>query len=185
MKWTPLKNGSTLELADQPAGDYQVARRRQVEFGQVGESRMHTVFYLDRRRFKLAAGATESIAFARPGARRLSGSVKNLEETGVEKAIVLVCSESALDDESLPNLDVTIFDARGCNDDGAFQTEPLAPGKYVLVVQGYPAIPPDALNRTGIIQPQRVEKLPFEVLEEGDLPRLDISVKKVKTKHGM
>ena len=91
-----------------------------------------------------------------------------------------MCSENYEADKDLFGFDVTIFDAQNCDEDGKFNTEPLAPGKYALVVKGYEAIPSSALNRTGIIRPKYTDRVLFEIPETGEPAPLEISLEPAK-----
>ncbi len=182
MKWNPLKNGETLELKDLGAGDYQVARYRQVEIGRVGTTRIHSGLYLDRRQFKLKDGETAAIDFTRPKSRPVKGRVLGLKEAKIDGAVVCVCSESAKDDESLGSLAVTIFDARLCDKDGAFQAERLAPGKYVILVNGYEPWTEEELRFTGVRRPRYTGVARVTVPEAGEAPPVEVSLRDTQAK---
>jgi uncharacterized protein (TIGR03067 family) len=182
MKWNPLKNGGTLELKDLAAGDYQVARYRQVEIGRVGTTRIHSGMYLDRRKFKLKDGETVAIDFIRPKSRPVKGRVLGLKEAKLEQAVVCVCSENAKDDESTGSLDVTIFDARRCDKDGSFQTERLAPGKYALLAQGYEPWTEEELRFTGIRRPRYLGLAKLTVPETGEVPAIEVTLRDTQAK---
>jgi hypothetical protein len=173
----PVKSGQTLELKNLDPGDYQVARHRLIRLGELGMSR-----FLDRQRFKLAAGETKSIDFTRPQGQPVSGTVLGLKEAGLTAAVVNVCSENAKDDRSVSDLDVTLFDARLCAADGKFKTDPLAPGKYTIVVEGYLPLTPEQRVQTGFIRPRYVGRAKLAVSEKGEPSPVEVRVEDTEKK---
>ena len=180
MKWNPLKNGETLELTDLEPGNYQVARRRLLEIGRVGDEILRNSTYFDRRPFALAAGETKRIDITRPNGKPVTGRVARMKDLRVERAIVYACSDNATDAESPSRLDVTIFDVQPCDEDGAFVTERLSPGDYVLIVKGYTAIPPEVLSRTGDIPPRYVGTARVTVPETGEPQAVEVTLQDMR-----
>ncbi len=176
-KFNLLQNGGTLTLPDLDSGDYQVARYRQVEIGGVGMSRIHTGLFLDRHRFKLQAGETKTIDFVRPNGKPVSGRVEGVKKFGLDKVIVCVGSENATDPESLNDLNTTIYDARHSDAEGRFTTEPLSPGKYVILVEAYAPFRQEELNRTGIPEPRYRGAAKVTVPENGAAPEVEVTLR--------
>ena len=166
----PVKKGQTLELDKLDPGDYQVARHRVIRLEGVGMSR-----FLDRQRFKLAAGEIKAIDFTRPKGQPVTGTVSGLKEAGLKTAVVNICSEDAKDDQSVTDLDVTLFDSRLCAADGTFTTERLAPGRYKIIVEGY-VITPERLQLSGIIRPSYLAITTVTVPAEGEAPKVEVKL---------
>ncbi len=174
LKFIPLKIGGKLDIKNLIAGDYQVGRHRQVE---IDPSRISRGLLLDRQPFKLGAQETKSIEFVRPNGKAVSGRVVNMKDVGRGKVVFYACSNNARDAESLSNLEVTVFDARNCDADGAFRTEPLSPGKYVILVEAYQPLTPEQLRQSGGIRPRFVGAVHITVPETGEPPAVEVTLK--------
>jgi hypothetical protein len=68
----------------------------------------------------------------------VKGQVVNLARFKPNRTIVEICSPNAKDTDLSRGREVTVFDAQQCND-GKFETDGLAPGKYIAIVSGYNA----------------------------------------------
>ena len=174
----PLKNGQSLELQDLPPGDYDVTRYRTLMFGNdFGVSR-----YLDRRQFTLNQGQTKTIEFTRPPGRTVRGKVVGFEDAGLYHVLIDVCSENATGEKSLHDLKTTLFDARLCADDRSFTTEPLAPGTYTILAEGYVRLTPAQRTQSGIIRPRYVGVAKVTVPVNGEVPGVEVQLEDVKSR---
>lgn len=176
LKTNPVKNGQTLVLKNLDPGDYQVARHRLSFLDGMGMSR-----FLDRQRFKLAAGETKTIDFTRPTGQPVSGTVLGLKEAGLKTAVVNVCSADAKLDRPLSYLSTTVFDSRLCAADGTFTTERLAPGRYKIIVEGY-VVTPERLRISGEILPSYLAVATVTVPKTGEPPKVEVKLKEAGAK---
>ena len=183
-QWNPVKNGGTLELKDLPPGDYQVARQRHLDVAASGLGRMFTGAFLDRRRLTLKAGETAKISFVRTVGQPLSGRVLGLKAMNLDRAAVFVCSEGVEDASSRSELDVVTFDAKLCDAKGNFETETLAPGEYVIIVEGYEGESQHEAAYTGWRQPRYVGISEVTVPQSGVVPTVEVELKDTLTTEG-
>ena len=153
---SPLKNGNTLDRNGLAAGDYNVARSRSFEIARGESGAVRSGVFLEYQRFKLEPGQTKAIDFTRSGARPATGRVVGWKNLGIDVLVAYICAKTPNDPRDFNGRDVTTFDARNCDSDGSFRTEPLAPGEYIVVVQGFEPLPRQAQDRTGDILPRFV-----------------------------
>lgn len=160
VSFSRLKNGESLTLDNLPEGRYRISRYRQVDMVRQGEDRAMKEALLDPQVIELAAGETKSINMTRPSGRSISGSVRFPALWQVNTLVVHVCNEKVGGCGTLKHPDVRQFDllnavqieeAGGARMNvGDFKTEPLPPGRYKVVVEGYAN---HNLNVSGIIAP--------------------------------
>ena len=169
MRHTPIKKGESFQLNKLVPGKYQVARYREVEIiTLVGKEndpkgpRVNSGVYVDRMQFSLKSGESRSIVFQRPKGQRVKGQITNLAEFKPNRTIVEICSPNAKDDDIGRGLEVTVFDAQQCND-GKFETDPLAPGKYKAIVTAYDAWTEGQMFSSGVPRPHFVGSVDFTV----------------------
>ncbi|MFM9962446.1 MAG: M56 family metallopeptidase [Planctomycetaceae bacterium] len=177
---SPLKNGKTLERKGLAAGDYNVARSRTFEIARGENGAVRSGAFLDYQRIKLEPGETKSIDFKRSGAKPATGQVRGWKELGVEVLVAFVCFKTPRDPQDFNVREVTIFDARNCAADGSFKTEPLAPGDYIVVVQGFEPLPRQAQDRTGDILPRFVGTAKLTIPATGDPKLVEVTLHEAK-----
>ena len=68
--------------------------------------------------------------------------------------MIYVCSSNAKDARSLRNSNVTFFDVCVSDAAGKFETEPLSPGRYMLLVAGYKPRDPNHVKPSDINSPR-------------------------------
>ena len=150
IRFSRLTNGDSLTLRDLPAGTYRVARYRLVDIVSEGTGKAQNSVYLDRQWIELGEQEMKSISLSRPAGQPISGRVVIPPDLKINTLVVHVCSENARSSGSLNHRDVQHFDALNADADGQFKTEPLPPGRYKIIVEGYAN---SNLLGTGIIVP--------------------------------
>lgn len=150
IRFSRLKNGDSLTLRDLPVGNYQVSRYRLVDIVREGMDRTRNSVYLDRQWIELGEQETKSVNQSRPAGQSITGRVVIPADLKVNTLVVHVCSENARSSGSLNHREVQHFDALNADSDGNFKTEPLPPGKYKIIVEGYAN---HSLANSGIILP--------------------------------
>jgi beta-lactamase regulating signal transducer with metallopeptidase domain len=183
MRHTPVKKGESFQLNKLVPGKYQVARYREVEIiTLVGKEndpkgpRVNSGVYIDRMQFSLKSGESKSIVFERPKGQRVKGQIANVGEFKPNRTIVEICSPNAKDDNVGRGLEVTVFDAQQCND-GKFETDALAPGKYKAIVTGYEAWTEQQMFRSGIQRPPFIGSVEFTVPSNGKVEPIEIKLR--------
>lgn len=183
IRHTPVKKGESFQLNKLVPGKYQVARYREVEIiTLVGKEndpkgpRVSSGVYIDRMQFSLKSGESKSIVFKRPKGQRVKGQVTNLAEFKPNRTIVEICSPNAKDDDVGRGLEVTVFDAQQCND-GKFETDALAPGKYKAIVTAYDAWTEGQMFSSGVPRPHFVGSVEFTVPPEGKAEPIEIKLR--------
>ncbi|MCY2963253.1 MAG: carboxypeptidase regulatory-like domain-containing protein, partial [Planctomycetota bacterium] len=164
----PLASGKRLELTDLPSGDCFVARNRRVELVRLSPTNFFTRnVLLDARRFQVQVNDDQTVDFSRPNGKPLKGRVLGLKESGLERALIYVCSEEIRDARMAQRAGErgagTVSDIRPCAADGTFETEPLLPGRYVLVAGGYVAPPASEKYKLSDLEPRYVAIAHVEV----------------------
>lgn len=135
--FTRLRNGKSMKVEQLPPGRYLVARYRQVNIVRGDDGRALHSAYVDKQWIDLAKNETKSIRLSRSSGQPVSGRISIRPDRKVNTFVVHVCSQNAVGIISLVNRDVVEFDVRNADIDGNFQTEPLPPGRYTIVVEGY------------------------------------------------
>ena len=131
---------------------------------------------MDRQRFTLKAGDQKQLVFQRPKGQRVKGLVTNMTEFNPNRTIVEICSPNAKDTDIGRGLDTTVFDAHQCND-GKFETDALAPGKYVAIVSGYDAWTEGQMNSTSLPRPHFVGSVEFTIPQTGKAEPIEIKLR--------
>ena len=183
MRHTPVKKGESFQLKKLVPGKYQVARYREVEIiTLVGKEndpkgpRVNSGVYIDRMQFSLKSGESRAIVFERPKGQRVKGVVTNLAEFKPNRTIVEICSPNAKDDDVGRGLEVTVFDAQQCND-GKFETDRLAPGKYKALATAYDAWTEGQMFSSGLPRPHFVGSVEFTIPPEGKAEPIEIKLR--------
>lgn len=183
MRHTPMKKGESFQLNKLVPGKYQVARYREVEIiTLVGKEndpkgpRVNSGVYIDRMQFSLKGGESKSIVFERPKGQRVKGQITNMAEFKPNRTIVEICSSNAKDTDVGRGLEVTVFDARQCND-GKFETDRLAPGKYKAIVTAYDAWTEGQMFSSGLPRPHFVGSVEFTIPAEGKAEPIEIKLR--------
>lgn len=188
MRHTPVKKGESFQLNKLVPGKYQVARYREVEIiTLVGKEndpkgpRVNSGVYIDRMQFSLNTGESRSIVFQRPKGQRVKGQITNLAEFKPNRTVVEICSPNAKDDDIGRGLEVTVFDAQQCND-GKFETDPLAPGKYKAIVTAYDAWTEGQMFSSGVPRPHFVGSTDFTVPPTGKAEPIEAELRDILKK---
>jgi hypothetical protein len=92
------------------------------------------------------------------------------------RTIVEICSPDAKDTDIGRGLDITVFDAQQCND-GKFETDALAPGKYVAIVSGYDAWTERQMSRLVQPRPHVVGSVEFTIPQSGKAEPIEIKLR--------
>ncbi len=140
VRFSRLKNGDSLTIEKLPAGKYLVARYRLLDIVREGTGKAQKSVYLDRQWIELVEHETKSVSLLRPKGQPISGRVVVPADLEVNTLVVHVNSENARYgslDLHLDSRDVKHFDALNVGSDGTFKTEPLPPGRYKVIVEGY------------------------------------------------
>ncbi|MEI8019103.1 MAG: carboxypeptidase regulatory-like domain-containing protein, partial [Schlesneria sp.] len=140
VRFSRLKNGDSLTIEKLPAGNYLVARYRLVDIVREGTGKALKSVYLDRQWIELAEHETKSVSLLRRKGQPISGRVVVPDDLNVNTVVVYVTSENARVGSTYHNLDhrdVIHFDGVNVDSDGKFNTEPLPPGRYKVIVEGY------------------------------------------------
>jgi hypothetical protein len=183
MRYTPVKKGESMQLNKLVPGDYQVARYREVEIiTLVGKEndpkgpRVNSGIYMDRKQFTLKGGEKRTISFTRTNGQRVKGQVVNMSKFAPNRTIVEICSPNAKDDDLGRGFEVTVFDAQQCNN-GKFETDQLAPGKYVVIVSGYKPWTEGQMRSSGLPRPYFIGSVPLTVPETGKAKPIEIKLR--------
>ena len=160
----PITNGGKLSLPGLPPGQYQVCRQLMNQLNDFGTGAM-----LDREFFEIKAGETKIIRWVRAKGVRLSGKISWAEGVNLAGIIVSVKSEKSAKDPFGGHEWQTTYASQVAAADGGFQTEKIAPGRYLLVAEAYTPLTPMQRKRTGIIGPSFRAETTIEVPESGDL----------------
>lgn len=182
---TPLKNGQQREFTDLPSGDLFVARSRIVEYVKVGSAPFSRPMLLDGRRFVLQAKDESLVEFTRPGARILKGTVRGLRESGLERALLFICSPEIRDERAAQFVNDggpgVLFDVRHCDADGSFQTEPLSPGDYTVIAAGYVDLPENEKYRLPDLEPRYAASARVTIPKAGDAESIALTLADTRT----
>ena len=166
-----IANPGKLSLAALPPGRYQLWRSVMNRVGELGFGAS-----LDRTFFELAPGNTKTISYVRPKGARVSGKVIWPEGTPHMGTIVSV--RHLLDQlDPFFQREWPVVVASSTAEGGAYQTERIPPGKYLLRAEGYVPLTPEQRFRTGIIRPSLHAEITIEVPAEGELTVPDLTLK--------
>ena len=137
VRFSRLKNGESLKLGGLPSGKFLVARYRLVDMVREGTSKALKTVILDPQWIDIAEHETKSISVSRPAGHAIAGRVVIPADRRVNTLVVHACSENVRGSGTLTHRHVRLFDALNADSDGKFKTEPLPPGRYKIVVEGY------------------------------------------------
>ncbi|MFN0130745.1 MAG: M56 family metallopeptidase [Verrucomicrobiales bacterium] len=171
-----LKNGESLTLNDLRAGTYLVARFRLLEIVREGTGTAQKSVYLDRQWIEIADRETKSLSVSRRAGQSIAGRIVIPKDFEVNTLVVHVCNEKAGGCGTLTHRDVVLFDALNANEDGTFKTEPLPPGQYKIVVEGYAN---HSLAVSGIIAPSWEGTADVTVTEGSAPPDIEVTLGKL------
>jgi len=164
----PVKNGGRLELAAMPPGKYQFCREKMNRLGQFEIGAM-----LERQFLELKPGETRTIQHVRQKGARLRGRVTWPEGTELAGVVVSVKSEKTEKDPFGGREWQTTYDSRTTAKDGGFLTERIAPGRYLLVAEGYTPLT-DEQRSFGAIGPAFRAETTVQVPESGEVTVPDL-----------
>lgn len=170
-----LKNGGGFIFRNMPPARYQVARYRMVRLASMGRG-----MFLDRKEITIEPGKELRVSFTRKNGVRIPGKVTGLKEAGLKTALVMVLPVPKPGEKPRRFGGFTIYDCRGCAEDGGFTTEELLPGKYEVKVEGYPPLTPAQQAFTGIVRAAYVGTTLLTVPESGKAPVVEIALEKRK-----
>lgn len=169
-----MANPGKLSLAALPPGRYQLCRNVMNHLGEIGITGM-----LDREFFEIKAGETKSINFVRDKGARVRGKVTRPADTKLMGTVIYVRSEKAVK-SPFDGHEWTTTHASTVAADGAFQTERVVPGKYLLVAEAYTPLTQEQRFRTGFIGPSYHAEMKIEVPASGELVVDDLVLKSSK-----
>jgi beta-lactamase regulating signal transducer with metallopeptidase domain len=165
-----MANPGKLALATLPPGRYQLSRNVRNHMGGA---------MLERQFFELKAGETKSIHFVREKGARVRGKATWPADTKLVGIVISVRSEKAEKSPFNEHEWVTIYASHAAAADGTFLTERIAPGKYLLVADGYsPRTDPPESTRLHV--PSFHAQVTIEVPAEGELKAGDLALKPLR-----
>lgn len=159
-----MANPGKLSLAALPPGKYQLCRSVMNNLGEIGIGAM-----LEREFFEIKAGETKTINFVRDKGARVLGKVTWPADTKLMGTVVSLRSETAMKSPFDNHEWTTTYASTTATADGVFQTERIAPGKYLLVATAYKSLTPEQRIRTGAILPSYRAEVKVEVPADGEL----------------
>lgn len=167
-----MANPGKLSLAALPPGRYQLGRSVMNHLGEIGMGA-----FLEREFFELKAGETKTIHFVRDRGAKVRGKITWPADTKLMGTVVAVRSERAgkspFDDHEW----TTTYASTTAAADGAFLTERIAPGKYLLVASAYMPLTPEQRFQSGAILPSYRAEIKIEVPADGELVVEDLALK--------
>lgn len=167
-----MANPGKLSLAALPPGRYQLCRNVTNHLGEIG-----IVGMLEREFFELKPGDTKPIHFVRDKGARVRGKVTWPAETKLMGTVIYVQAEKAVKSPFDNHEWTTTYASQTAAADGTFQTERVAPGKYLLVAHAYTPLTPEQRFTTGFIGPSHRAEMKIEVAAEGELVVEDLQLK--------
>src|SRR5262249_54321717 len=126
----PIRNGSTLSLPALTPGKYQFCRQVMNRLPEV-----HMGAMLDREFFEIKAGEVKTIRWVRDQGARLRGKVTWPKDVTLSGIIVAVKAKKAQRDPFEKHEWQTTYASATAAADGAFLTERIAKGRYLLVAE--------------------------------------------------
>ncbi|MEX0718084.1 MAG: M56 family metallopeptidase [Planctomycetaceae bacterium] len=170
-----MANPGKLSLATLPPGRYQLGRNVTHHLGEIG-----TGAFLESQFFELKAGETKSIDFVREKGARVIGKATWPADTNLTGVVISVRSEKAEKGPFDKHEWTTTFASEAATADGTFRTERIAPGKYLLVAEGYSPLTPEQRFRTsGLIGPSHRVQVTIDVPADGELKLGDLALKPI------
>jgi hypothetical protein len=170
-----ISNPGKLTLPALPPGRYQLCRMVMNHLGEIGFGGM-----LDRQFFEIKAGESKSIDYVREKGARVHGKVTWSADTKLMGVVVSVRNEKAEKSPFDEHEWTTTYASQTADASGNFLTERIAPGKYVLVAEGYTPLTPEQRFRTGFIGPSHRAQITIEVPAEGELTVPELALKPSK-----
>jgi hypothetical protein len=171
----PIANGGKLSLPALPPGKYQICRQVMNRLAEIGTGAM-----LDREFFEIKAGETKTIRWVRDKGARLRGKVTWPAGAALAGIAVAVKAEKAEKDPFEGHEWQTTYASQSAAADGAYLTERIAPGSYLLVAEAFKPLTPEQRFSTGVVGPAFRAEMKVEVPVEGELKVPDLVLKEVR-----
>ncbi len=167
-----IRNSEEIELILMP-GTYHFSRGKIVDVGDFGRG-----FVLGSSDIVLEPGETRVVEVSRYDGHSIVGDVLGLKDSGAVGAFVTVRAADATGDPRNSKETTSVFDATSCNaEDGHFETEPLSPGVYSIVVEAYLPETPEQSNSTGLRLPDFVGTAKVSITPDGPIPPVVIGLR--------
>lgn len=182
LTWTTVENGGTLTVDHLAAGLYRISRIRIFPLlRNVSGSVYSDVRRTDETDVRLDARDTQTVALSRPRGRKLTGRISGLKEHGLESAVIHICSPKAKNIRALYYS--TFYDVRATDADGKFETEPLSPGRYMLLVAGHKLKDPKDITPSDIDKVRYFASREIVIEETGAIPSVELTLSPVAAEH--
>jgi hypothetical protein len=125
----------------------------------------------------LKAGEIKAISFVREKGARVRGKATWPADTKLMGIVISVRSEKSEKSPFDKHEWTTTYASQTAAADGAFLTERIAPGKYLLVAEAYTPLTPEQRFRTGLISPSHRTEVKIDVPADGELKVGDLDLK--------
>lgn len=170
-----IGNPGKLSLAALPPGKYQLCRNVQNRLKGIAMGAM-----LERQYFELQPGETKVIHYVREQGARVRGQVPWPADTTVMGIVISIQEEKPQRRPSDVYEWRTIYASHAAEADGAFLTERIAPGTYLLVATAYtPLKGPPARLSTGTPVPSYGAQIKIDVPAGGELAVGELALKPI------
>lgn len=137
-------NGKTSTLANLPPGTYWITRTKKTNIPGRGFSAM-----LDRQKIALKPGGEAEAVFVRKTGAAVTGKVEGMDPEKIDGAVVRIHPAKVAADDLFP----PALDQVAVGSGGAFATDRLAPGDYMVIVSAYAKQDANAGGRLGFERP--------------------------------
>jgi hypothetical protein len=166
-----IANPGKLSLAGLTPGKYQLCRNVMNRLKGIGKGAM-----LERQYFELQPGESKVIHFVREQGARVRGKVVWQADPKVMGIVISIQEKPEQDEQEWP----TVYASQTADADGAFLTERIAPGTYLLVAEAYTPLegPPQRLS-TGRPVPSHWAQIKIDVPTDGELNVSELVLKRI------
>lgn len=156
LTFTYLDNGNDLTVHHLAAGKYTISRFKLIPLlgRQEGGGGYHEKRHLDETQIELKAKSSAEVLFVRPQGKKLTGHVLGLKVRKLSGAVVYVVDPKVDGPGAAKHSGVGVFDVCVTDADGRFETEPLSPGRYKVLVVAYSQNDPSRLVPSDIDSPR-------------------------------
>jgi len=128
----PIKNGGTITMKGLVPGPYQFARNKSIRLGGMGIGA-----FIGRTFVDLRPGESQTLKFVRPKGARLVGEVDLPDGVKLYGTLIKVKSaKKMIDPTDGKERDVEVAGV-ALKEDGTYETERIAPGKYIVTAEAY------------------------------------------------
>jgi hypothetical protein len=135
---------------------------------------------IDREFFEIKAGETKTIRWVREKGARVRGKVVSPKNVKLSGIVVNVMSEKAMRDPFSKHEWQTTHASQTTAADGAFLTERVSPGRYLLTAAAYTPLTDKQRMSTGLVGPSFQAATTIDVPASGELVVPDLELRPAK-----